>query len=79
MTGRTLNFSTKHLDNNTPKLTSHKDKIGRSMALLPTAKERVQCNRLAIKAYWSSLSKARSDVQQRFKVLTQFARTIAQR
>jgi hypothetical protein len=42
----------------------------RLMVLLPTAKERGRCKRLAKQSYWSSLSKAQSDIQQRLKVFT---------
>jgi hypothetical protein len=52
-----------------PELTSHKHETRRSIVLHLTAKEREQCNRLAKNAYWLSLSKARSDVQQSFNGL----------
>jgi hypothetical protein len=37
------------------------------MILLPTAKERGRCSRLAKNVYWLSLSKAPLEIQQSFK------------
>jgi hypothetical protein len=48
---------------------------GRSMVLHPIAKERGRCNRfLAKNVYWSSPSKAQSDVQQRLKMFSLFCK-----
>jgi hypothetical protein len=46
---------------------------------LPTAKKRGRYSRLAKNTSWSSLSKARWDIHQSFKVLTHSQEAIAQR